>query len=61
MVLADPSGIGAKDALHLLALVFAFPLIDRPSRLAVFSTASGFLPVFFTMASRSDVLASCIS
>jgi hypothetical protein len=59
MVFADPADVRTEDAFH--ALVFAFPLIDRPSRRARLRIASGLLPVFFTMPARSSFFASSIS
>jgi hypothetical protein len=56
-----PTVLPTDRVRHLAALVFAFPLIEMPNRLAILIMASGFLPVLFTMVSRSDVLASSIS
>jgi len=43
MVLTNPASVCAQDAFHLAALVFAFPLIERPSRRARLMIASGSL------------------
>jgi hypothetical protein len=64
VLLANPSAVFAEIARHLAARVFAFPLIERPNRLAIVRTASGFLPVLlrwsqgptFSPARLADVL-----
>jgi hypothetical protein len=59
--LADPDRLLADIARHLGALVFAVWMTERPNRLAILRTASGFLPILLAMVSRSDVFASVIS
>jgi len=61
VVFADPSGVRTEDAFHLEAFAFAFPLIETPSRMAIFRTALGVFPIFFAMASNPIVFASSIS